>query len=113
MIVLLILAVLVLGAFVAWEYLIEKRGRTPPLLPLGVFTLDHGRVSILCLVAVSHAKIAIREGPFAHVSACDHAALQLYRFLGLYALDHIIFPGIPRTLSQGYSRKSRCLSNQK
>ncbi|KAG7562295.1 hypothetical protein FFLO_02283 [Filobasidium floriforme] len=51
MIVLLILAVLVLGAFVAWEYWIEKRGRTPPLLPLGVFTLDHGRVSILCLVA--------------------------------------------------------------
>jgi hypothetical protein len=91
MIALLILAVLVLGAFVAWEYWIEKRGRTPPLLPLGVFTLDHGRVSILCLAAVSHAKIAIREGCSLRFRPATTQPFNFIGFSGFMLLTTLYF----------------------
>jgi hypothetical protein len=55
MIVLFILGFVILGLFAIWQWFIERReGITiKPLVPLGVFALDKGRVSLLFLVAVS------------------------------------------------------------
>ena len=52
-IVLLVLACLVLGAFATWEWRLERRNQTPPLLPLSVFALDRGRVALLFVITVS------------------------------------------------------------
>lgn len=107
MIVLLIMAVFILAAFAGWEWWIERRSRTPPLLPLGVFTLDHGRVLILCLVAVSSFAGARETG--AHTDLDDFgrgSAVQLRRLFWVYALDDSLLSRIPRTLPQGYGCES-------
>lgn len=55
MIVLFILGFIMLGLFAIWQWFIERRESVniKPLVPLGVFALDKGRVSLLFLVAVS------------------------------------------------------------
>jgi hypothetical protein len=52
-IVLLVLACLIIGAFAMWEWRLERRNRTPPLLPLSVFALDRGRVALLFVITAS------------------------------------------------------------
>ena len=52
---LFILGFVILGLFAIWQWFIERREGSDikPLVPLGVFALDKGRVSLLFLVAVS------------------------------------------------------------
>ena len=52
-IIILVFACLIIGAFAIWEWHLERRNRTPPLLPLSIFTLDRGRVALLFVITVS------------------------------------------------------------
>jgi hypothetical protein len=58
-VVLFILGFVILGLFAIWQWFIERRESVDikPLVPLGVFALDKGRVSLLFLVAVSSQPI--------------------------------------------------------
>jgi len=108
MIALLILSILILAAFAAWEWWIERHSRTPPLLPLSVFVLDHGRVSTLCLIAVSQSVAFAREqvGLTTMIAMVDTEAFQLRWFLRFHASHYPIFPRIPRNASKGDCRMS-------
>ena len=48
-IVFLVLSVLLIGAFVLWEHYLISRCAFPPLMPLEIWTRDHGRFSAMQL----------------------------------------------------------------
>lgn len=60
-IVLLVGSILLLASFAAWQWFVEKRTRIKPLVPLGVFALDKGRLSLWFLVCVSSIRLIASE----------------------------------------------------
>jgi hypothetical protein len=51
--VLLVAGLGLLALFAVWQRYIEKKESILPLVPLGIFALDGGRISLLFLIAVS------------------------------------------------------------
>ena len=107
-IVLLVVGLLLLLFFAGWQWFLEHRTpmtalRITPLVPLGVFALDHGRVSFLFLVAVSFAAGSANRALSADLPFCFEDFV-LCRVFWL----HVSHDAIPRGLSRSSPQQDFC-----